>query len=96
MNTDKLTELEICAHVVSIGDYVKVQYTSGDRFKGATLKGRITQLWSMQHGDRVKQAQLDSEWCFHEGDKIIEHIPQEVESCKNQKRNKKCESPKKS
>lgn len=27
-----------------VGDYVKVKYTTGERFKGGTIKGKITKL----------------------------------------------------
>jgi len=68
-----LAQLEICGRLVHLGDYVIVEYTSGVRIKGSRIKGRIKKLWSLEHGDGVKQAQLDSGWCFHEGDKIITH-----------------------
>ena len=68
-----LTELEICGRIVRLGDYVKVKYTSKGRFEGARIKGHITQLFSLLHGDNCKQAQLDDGWCFHEGDKILEY-----------------------
>lgn len=73
MSEDKLIELEICNRIVRLGDYIKAEYTSGDRLKGGRIKGHITELWSLSHGDNCKQAQLDGGWCFHEGDKIIEH-----------------------
>ena len=70
---EELTELEICGRIIRLGDYVKVEYTSGKRFKGGQIKGCVTRLYSLMHGDNRKQAQLESGWCFHEGDKIIEH-----------------------
>ena len=75
MSEEKLTELEICNRIVRLGDYIKAEYTSGKRMKGGQIKGNVTKMWSLSHGDNCKQVQLDKGWCFHEGDKIIEHKP---------------------
>ena len=67
--------IHICDHDVSVGDYVRVRYETGKRFKGAILKGRITRVW----GDGLVQAQVENGWCFHDHDTILEHVPQEDE-----------------
>ena len=73
--SNALKQLEICGRIVHLGDFAKAKYTSGTRMKGGEIKGNITQLWSLEHGDNSKQVQLDNGWCFHEGDEILEHVP---------------------
>ena len=62
-----------CGKELNIGDYVKVEYTTGKEMKGSRIWGKITKLWP----SHPYQAQLESGWCFHENDKIIEHKPSE-------------------
>lgn len=50
---------------VSVGDWVKVEYT---RSKGATIEGTVTRVW-----DDYSQAQVNNGWCFHPHDELLEH-----------------------
>lgn len=72
--------MKICGHNVKVGDYVKVQYTTGQTFKGRIIKGIITKLWDENSKDievknpkGFKQGQVEHGWCFHEEDHILEH-----------------------
>jgi len=70
------TELTICGHDLRIGDYVEVQYTTGTKFIGAVIKGKIVELWSPKLDGHL-QARVDSGWCFHDHDRILTFIPGE-------------------
>lgn len=67
-------EIKMCGTTIHLGDYMKVQYTTGKEFKGATIKGTVTELWSMEKDNHL-QARLSCGWCFHDHDRIIEHKP---------------------
>ena len=56
----------LCGKELNVGDYVKVQYTTGH--KGGTIKGEITKLW-----EEHKQGQVNNGWCFHDHDLILEY-----------------------
>jgi len=66
--------LFICGKELSLGDFVEVEYTSGTRMKGGRIKGKITELWSPDL-DKHYQARVESGWCFHDGDLILQHTP---------------------
>ena len=63
--------MRICGREINVGDYVKVEYMTGVRMKGGTIKGTVTKLWDDAGG--LLQAQVDNGWCFHDCDKILEH-----------------------
>lgn len=65
-------ELMICEAKIKLGDYVEVEYTTGERMKGGRIKGKITELWSPEL-DGHYQARVESGWCFHDNDLLIEH-----------------------
>lgn len=67
-------EITICGKKIKLGDYVEVEFTTGARFKGGRIKGKITELWSDGH----LQARVESGWCFHDNDNILDHKPKEV------------------
>ena len=72
MSKKKLSSLEICGKVIHIGDYLEVQYTTGERFKGGIIKGTVIDLWD----EKFLQGQLSNGWCFHDDDRILKHKPQ--------------------
>ncbi len=65
-------EITICGKRVQIGDTVKVKYTSGARTKGGFIGGKIVELWCPTKDGHL-QGRIESGWCFHDGDEIIEH-----------------------
>ena len=54
---------------IEIGDYVKIEYTEGRRMKGSSIKGKVIEITPTH-----RQIKVDSGWCAHAGDKILEHI----------------------
>jgi hypothetical protein len=66
-------EITICGKLIKLGDNLKVRYTSGDKFTGATIEGSVTELWSPESGSNVLQGRLSNGWCFHDNDEIIKH-----------------------
>lgn len=62
----------ICGEQVFLGDFLKVKYTSGSRFKGATISGKVIELWSHEKDNHL-QGRLESGWCFHDYDEILTH-----------------------
>lgn len=62
----------ICGKEVSLGDYVKVEYATGERMKDCHIEGKLTKLWSPEN-DNHHQAQINNGWCFHDYDLILEH-----------------------
>ena len=66
--------MEICGKNIELGDYVRVRYTTGQTLKGGTIEGKIIKLWSPET-DNHHQAQVESGWCFHDHDEIVEHTP---------------------
>ncbi len=68
-NEKKLLSLRICGKVIHVGDYLEVQYTTGERFKGAIIKGTVIKLWD----ERFRRGLLSSGWCFHDDDRILKH-----------------------
>lgn len=73
MSKGKAQEVKICGRTISLGDYVKVRYTAGERFKGGTIEGKIIELWSHEKNNHL-QARVESGWCFHDYDEILSHI----------------------
>ena len=73
MSKGKATSLDICGKTICIGDSLKVQYTTGKRFLGATIKGEVIELWSPVLDGHL-QGRLSNGWCFHDHDKIVSHI----------------------
>jgi hypothetical protein len=69
MEKDEVKEITICGEKIKLGDYLKVEYTTGKEFKGSTIKGTVTELW----GNGLLQGRLSCGWCFHDHDKILEH-----------------------
>jgi len=67
--TEHLKEIHICGKDIHLNDYVVVEYTTGKEFKGGTIRGKVIELWN----DRLLQARVESGWCFHDYDRIIEH-----------------------
>ena len=74
MSKGTATEVEICGQTVHLGDHLKVKYTTGERMKGGTIEGMVTELWSPEF-DNHHQGRLDHGWCFHNYDEIVLHIP---------------------
>ena len=70
------TEINMCGTTIRLGDSMRVEYTTGERMKGAIISGEVTELWSPE-ADRHLQARLSCGWCFHDHDKIIHHVPVE-------------------
>ena len=64
-------EITICGKLIKLGDKLKVKYTSGDKFKGATIKGDVIELWDPELGSNCLQGRLSNGWCFHDNDEII-------------------------
>jgi len=61
---------------VEVGDYIKVQIVNkkGDRnLDGGTLAGTIVEINST-----YQQAQLDTGWCVHTKDTLLEHKPRSL------------------
>ena len=66
LQVDERTSTRLCGATVSIGDYVKVRYTTGREMKDAIVTGIVTKVWPYQ-------AQVNSMWCFHDHDELLEH-----------------------
>jgi len=66
--------VKLCGKTLHVGDYVRVEYMSGDRMKGAEIYGVIVELWP-KDGEGLKQAMVESGWCFHDHDRILVHKP---------------------
>ena len=49
---------------IEVGDFVHIEYTSGS----GRISGPVTKIWP-----GYKQIQLKNGWCFHPGDKILQH-----------------------
>ena len=73
--TGTVTQIKICGAIVSLGDYMKVQYTTGDRMKGGQIEGKVVELWSSELSEGHLQGRLSCGWCFHDYDRILEHTP---------------------
>lgn len=69
----KATEIRMCGKTIKLGDFMKVEYTTGERMKGGTIKGKVVELWSPELSNGHLQARLDCGWCFHNHDKILQH-----------------------
>ncbi len=67
------TEITICGKTVRLGDEMEVEYTTGERMKGGTIKGKVIELWSPELSEGRLQARLSCGWCFHNRDRIIAH-----------------------
>lgn len=59
---------------IEVGDFVQAEYTGGAKLRGARISGRVTKIWL-----GPTQIQLDNGWCFHPGDKVIQHEKKRVE-----------------
>ena len=77
MGAGTATEISMCGTVLRLGDYVRVQYATGERMRGAIISGTITELWSPEHNNHL-QARVSSGWCFHDCDEILKHKPVSV------------------
>ncbi len=64
------TEMEMCGHELSLGDWVKVQIGGDGHLSGGRLEGKIKAFYPY-----IPQVKLESGWCFHPADKILKHIP---------------------
>jgi hypothetical protein len=64
-----VNSLKICGIIVHVGDFVKVRYETGCEFKGGTIQGEVIELLNAP----LIQGQVESGWCFHDHDTIIEH-----------------------
>lgn len=62
----------ICGEVVKIGDWLKVKYTEGGSMRGATIQGKVVEIWDPDIDGGHLQARLDCGWCFHDWDEIVE------------------------
>lgn len=65
-------ETQICGKIVKLGDYVRVRYTPGGRMEGETISGKVIELWSLKDDNHL-QGRVESGWCFHDNDEILEH-----------------------
>ena len=70
----KAIEIKMCGTTIRLGDEMVVQYTTGERMRGAEIKGIVTELWSPEVSNGHLQARLSCGWCFHDQDRIISHI----------------------
>lgn len=59
---------------LTVGDHVKVRFAGSGRMGGGTITGTLTRIWTPQeHGAGMWQGQVDSGWCFHAADELVEH-----------------------
>ena len=65
------TTMTICGKRVKLGDFVRVKYMDGDSMKGGTIQGKIVELWD----EGLIQGRVESGWCFHDKDNILQHVP---------------------
>ena len=65
------SEVEICGRTIRLGDYVVVEYTTGEQFRGGRIRGKVVELWDGEH----LQGRVESGWCFHDEDRILVHKP---------------------
>ena len=70
-------QISMCGRVIRLGDYIEVEYTTGDRMKGGILRGNVTELWSPETGAKHLQARINNGWCFHNHDRILVHNKEE-------------------
>lgn len=63
--------LHMCGEDLRIGDFIKVRYTRGVRQVGMEIQGKIIEMWSPERNRRC-QVRLESGWCFHDHDKVLE------------------------
>jgi len=52
---------------VNIGDYLEIQYTGGERFKGGIIRGKVVEITPS-----CRQVKLETGWCGHDGDLILQ------------------------
>jgi len=64
------TEMNMCDHELSLGDWVKVQIGGNGHLSGGRLEGKIVAFYPY-----LPQVKLESGWCFHPHDEILKHIP---------------------
>ena len=72
MSKGTATEITICGCRVRLGDEMKVRYTTGERMKGATIEGKVVELWDEDDAVMI-QGRLSCGWCFHDGDEVLVH-----------------------
>ncbi len=53
---------------LNIGDYVVIEYSTGEKMKGGRITGKVKEI-KLSYG----QVQLESGWCAHNGDIVVEH-----------------------
>lgn len=66
----KTTEMEMCGHELSLGDWVEVEIGGNGHLSGGRLEGKIKAFYPY-----LPQVKLESGWCFHPSDTILKHIP---------------------
>ena len=72
MSEGTATEIQICGRTIRLGDHLKVKYTKGTWSRGGTIKGTVTELWSLELDNHL-QGRLSNGWCFHDCDEILSH-----------------------
>lgn len=69
---DETKTMEMCGVNLSIGDEVKVEIVSDGHLNGGRLHGKIKAFYP-----HVPQVELESGWCFHQNDIILNHVHDE-------------------
>jgi len=69
MSKGTATEVKLCGHMVRLGDYVKVRYSSG---RAGTIEGEVIELWG-EEGEYPQGRVSNFGRCFHAHDEILEH-----------------------
>ena len=59
---------------LTLGDFYKIRYETGERMRGGTIQGPLTRIWTPEeHRAGHWQGQINNGWCFHEEDTVVEH-----------------------
>jgi len=74
MSKGTAKQIDICGKSIKLGDTLKVKYMTGTWSKGATISGKVIELWGMDEDNHL-QGRLDNGWCFHDTDEIISCVP---------------------
>lgn len=53
---------------MNVGDYVEIEIVSNGHLNGGILRGKI-----VEYNEEHLQYKLESGWCFHPADRILEH-----------------------
>lgn len=67
-------------HEISLGDYLKVEFTGNGDLSGGRVSGKATEIWNGQEDD-LRQIRVGERWCVHDKDKLIHY--KEAKQCKN-------------